>query len=112
MSTQRFFALPPVIRLNATSLYVFRLRNDKHLQAFLEETSALADKKTLLALYKQATAEPYSFLFAKLTAPRDDMFWLRFEHPLPLDAKKGTARTDVPAAPASSSSPAANESSS
>ena len=85
VSTQRFFALHPAIRLNATSLYVFRLRNDKDLQAFLEETSALADKKTLMALYKYATAEPYSFLFAKLTSPRDDMFWLRFERPLSLD---------------------------
>ena len=86
VSTQRFFALLPVIRLNASCLYVFRLRNEKDLQAFLEETFALVDKKTLLALYKRATSEPYSFLFANLIALREDMFWLRFDEPLSMDS--------------------------
>ena len=75
VSTQKFVAIHPIIRTNATELFVYRLRNQKDLDAFLEELSALYDKRTLLKLYQYATGEPYSFLYVKLTAHnRDDMF--------------------------------------
>ena len=45
VSTQKFNALHPIIRVNATALIVYRLRNHKELEAFLKETSALMDKK-------------------------------------------------------------------
>ena len=66
VSTQKFTALHPIIRVNATELFVFRLRNYKDLETFLEEVSALIDKKTLMELYQLATAEAYSFLYVKL----------------------------------------------
>ena len=51
--------------------------NQKDLDAFLEELSALYDKKTLLRLYQHATDAPYSFLYVKLTASnRNDMFYM------------------------------------
>ena len=51
--------------------------NQKDLDAFLEELSALYDKKTLLKLYQHATDAPYSFLYVKLTASnRNDMFYM------------------------------------
>ena len=37
-------------------------RNQHDLEAFLEEVSALSDKKTLLDIYNVATSEVYSFL--------------------------------------------------
>ena len=79
VSTQKFTAIHPIIRVNATELLVFRLRNFKDLEAFVEEVSALIDKKTLLEIYNIATEEPYSFLYVKLNAKkRDDMFYVKY----------------------------------
>jgi GTPase SAR1 family protein len=82
-ATQKFSAIHPIIRINATELYVYRLRNYKDLETFIEEVSAVADKKTLLDLYNVATSEPYSFLYVKLTAKsKNDMFFIRFDKKL------------------------------
>ena len=67
-STQKFRAIGNIIRTNITELYVLRLRNTHDLEAFLEEVSALADKKTLLDIYNLATDEDYSFLYVKLNS--------------------------------------------
>ena len=61
-ATQKFSAIHPIIRVNATELLVYRLRNYKGLETFIEEVSAVCDKKTLLQLYNTATSEPHSFL--------------------------------------------------
>ena len=47
VGTQKFNALSPLIRVNATELYVYRLRNYKDLETFVEEVSAIVsgDKK-------------------------------------------------------------------
>ena len=45
-----------------THLFIYRLRNYSDLEAIVEELSAIYDKKTLLEIYHQAVAEPYSFL--------------------------------------------------
>ena len=82
-ATQKFSSLHPLIRVNATELYVYRLRNYKDLETFIEEVSAVADKKTLMELYNLATSEPYSFLYVKLTAKtKNDMFFIRFDKKL------------------------------
>ncbi len=47
-STQKFRAIGNIIRINITELYVFRLRNAHDLEAFLEEVSALANKKNII----------------------------------------------------------------
>ena len=67
-ATQKFSSIAPIIRVNATELYVYRLRNYKDLETFIDEVSAVADKKTLLHIYKLATDEPYSFLYCDLRA--------------------------------------------
>ncbi len=75
VSTQKYRAISNIIRVNATNLYVFRLRNGGDLEALIDELNALTDKKTLLQLYNMATAEPYSFLFIKLNAKKlNDIF--------------------------------------
>ena len=78
-STQKFNAIHPIIRVNATELYVYRLRNTKDLDTFIEEVSAVLDKKTVLQLCNVATSEPHSFLYVKLTATnKNDMFYMNF----------------------------------
>jgi hypothetical protein len=62
-STQKYNVIAPIVRVNATQLYVFRLRNYKDLESIVEELSAVADKKTLLEIYHTATEKPYSFLY-------------------------------------------------
>jgi hypothetical protein len=49
-ATQKFAAIHPIIRVNATDLFVYRLRNYRDLETFIEEVSAVYDKKTLLEL--------------------------------------------------------------
>ncbi|MFM7052862.1 MAG: hypothetical protein ACKOYN_12150, partial [Planctomycetota bacterium] len=44
-ATQKFNALHPIIRVNATELFVYRLRNMKDLETFIDEVSAVVDKK-------------------------------------------------------------------
>ena len=77
--TQKFNAIHPIFRLNATELYVYRLRNMQELDTFIDEASTVLDKKTVLELYHIATSEPYSFLYVKLTAKdRNEMFYQNF----------------------------------
>ena len=53
------------------------------LDAFCEEVSALIDKKTVMRFYREATEEPYSFLYVRLEAKNpEDILWIRFEHRL------------------------------
>jgi hypothetical protein len=68
VSTQKFTAISTLIRVNASELYVFRLRNYLDLQTFLDELGAIAgSKQILLEMYKEATSTPYSFLYCRLT---------------------------------------------
>ena len=79
VSTQKFAALSPLIRVNACSLYVFRLRNYQDLAMFLEEVSAIVDKKTLLQMYRKATDESFGFLFVKLNSrSKQNMFMVKY----------------------------------
>ena len=84
-ATQVFNALHPIIRKNATDLYVYKLRNNKDLESLIEELSALAPKKVLLEMYSLATTEPYSFWYINLMAKKiSDMFYIRFEKKMSL----------------------------
>ena len=86
-STQKFRAIGNIIRINITELYIFRLRNHHDLEAFIEEVSALADKKTLLDIYNTATKEDYSFLYVKLNSKsKNDMFYIKFNQRIELDS--------------------------
>jgi hypothetical protein len=60
-------------------LIVYRLRNNKELESFLEEVSGLTGKKELLEIYRLATKEEYSFLYVNLSARTvNDMFFQNF----------------------------------
>ena len=47
VATQKFNAFSPIIRVNASDLYDFRLINYSDLQAFLDEVSAIAPKNDI-----------------------------------------------------------------
>ena len=86
VSTQKFASIANIIRVNATELFVFRLRNYRDLETFIEEVSALIDKKSLMEIYGLATAEPYSFLYVKLTAKkRNDLFMVNFNKKITIE---------------------------
>ena len=83
VATQKFNALSPIIKVNASDWYVFRLRNDGDLQAFLHEVSAVAPKDVILQMYNLAVDEPYSFLTVKLTSKdKNKIFLIRFDKQL------------------------------
>jgi hypothetical protein len=48
VSTQKFTSVAPIIRVNATFLCVYRLRNQKDLDSLTEELAAMVGKKELL----------------------------------------------------------------
>ena len=77
VSTQKFTAIAPIIRVNATFIIVYRLRNSKDLETFLEELSAMLTRKELVELYQLTTKEPYSFLYINLVAKTlNNMFYI------------------------------------
>ena len=79
-ATQKYNALSPIVRLNSSSLYIFKLKNQSELDTFIQEQSALIDKKTINEIYRVATEEPYSFLFVKLReSDINKIFMNRFE---------------------------------
>ena len=73
VASQRPTLLSTVLRTQATSLFVFRQRSVRDLLSFLEEYSALVDKKTLEAMYDYATSKPYGFMMVDLMRPVEQM---------------------------------------
>ena len=62
LSTLKYNVLAPIIRLNSSALFIFRRKNMNEVNSFLEENSALVDKKSLYDMYQQAVNDaPYSF---------------------------------------------------
>ena len=47
--------------------------------SFLDEYSAIIDKKTLEAMYNYATSKPYGFMMVDLMRPVDQMFHAKLE---------------------------------
>ena len=80
-ASQKLNALATIVRVNTSSLYIFKLKNIREVETFIEEQSALVDKKTLYEIYKLATDDqPYSFLFVKLReSDINKIFMIRLE---------------------------------
>ena len=82
-STQVYKVISPIVRKNLTHLFVFRLRNAADLEAWIEELSAVYDKKTLHQLYNLATEAAHSFLYINLMSKnKEDMFYVQFKSKL------------------------------
>jgi hypothetical protein len=79
-SVQMYKSLAPIIRKNATAIFIFRLRNQGDMDAILDELGALADKKTIQKIYNLATARPHSFLYINLMSHNiNEMFYINFK---------------------------------
>jgi hypothetical protein len=78
--TQKYRALEPILRINATALFVFRLRNQKDLEAVVEESAALAPRKDIERLYRRAVEKEFGFLYVDLMAKDlSRMFYSSFD---------------------------------
>ena len=85
-ATQVYKVISPIVRKNVTDLIIFKLRNYADLEGIVEELAALTDKKIIHNIYKQATAEPYAFLYGNLTAKDiNKMFWINFDKQITVD---------------------------
>ena len=83
LSTQNYNVLAPIIRLNASALFILKLKNMNEVNGFLEENSALVDKKTLYETYQQAVNfAPDSFFYAKDV---NNMFIINFQQLFEID---------------------------
>ena len=88
LSSQKGSLLNPVCRVNADSIYLFKLRNFQDLELMINEFSALVgDKKEMMNIYKQAVEDKqYSFLYINLKAKNiNEMFHIRFERYITLE---------------------------
>ena len=75
IAIQKLNDLHASIMLNWTEIFVYKLRNMKDLETFIDAASAVWAKQTFLEMYHTTTAEPYSFLYVKLTAKNhENMF--------------------------------------
>lgn len=85
LSSQKASLLNPVARVNADSIYCFKLRNYQDLDLLLNEFSALVnDKKEMLEIYKKAVEDqPYSFLYINMQ--RIPRFYIRYEKQIILE---------------------------
>ena len=109
-SVQKYRVLAPLIRANATDLIIFRLRSKHELDALVEENSAVYGPDALVAMYDEATKEPYSFLYVKLTAKAaEDMFWVRFDRRLAVGYEQADLQAPAKATPVPSSAQAASQ---
>ena len=81
LSVQKYRVLAPIIRLNSSSLYIFKLKNVSELMSFIGENSAIVDKEQLLNMYHKAVDDkPYSFLYVNMNSKDvNNMFYVRFE---------------------------------
>ena len=79
VSTQKLRLMSSAVRVNTMWYCVFRLRNQLELDALVEELSAMLPKDVLYGMYQEATREKYSFWYVNMRAPKEDMFWVRFD---------------------------------
>ena len=68
-----------IARTYFTFILVWRMRNSKERDSILEELDALVDRKTLMEMYKIATAMRHSFLYVNLLNERDQLFYKNFD---------------------------------
>ena len=69
--TQSYFTVPKNIRLNSVHYFIMKIPN-KQLQEIAFNHSSDIDFKGFMNLYKQCTANPYSFLVIDPTLASDN----------------------------------------
>ena len=64
--------MPKDVRLNSTHFFIMKIPNKRELQQIVLNHSSDIDFKDFMNIYKNCTAEPYSFLVNDATLPSDD----------------------------------------
>ena len=70
--TQSCFEVPKDVRLNSTHFFIMKIPNKGKLQQIALHHSSDIDFKDFIRIYKNCTAEPYSFLVNDTTLLSDD----------------------------------------
>ena len=91
VSSQKLRLISAAVRVNMQFICIWRLRNQLELEAVLEELSAL-----LLAMYQEATREPYSFWFIYYLKDKANMFYKRWEERFVVDGDAEPAEDQQP----------------
>ena len=69
---QSYFKVPKDVRLNPTHFFIMKIPNKRELQQISLNHSSDIDFKDFIKIYKNCTAEPYSFLVNDTTLPLDN----------------------------------------
>ena len=67
--TQSYFKVPNNFRLNSTHFFIMKIPNKRERQQIALNHSSDIDFKDFMKIYKERTAEPYSFLVNDTTLP-------------------------------------------
>ena len=59
---QSYFRVPKDVRLNYTHFYIMKIPDKRELPQVALNHSSVIDFKDFIKIYKECTAEPYSFL--------------------------------------------------
>jgi hypothetical protein len=80
VAVQKMTLVSTPIRVNATGLLGWKVRNPKEYDTIESEVTALVDRDTFREVWEVATSEAFSFLFIRLNAKSlNETFMLRFE---------------------------------
>ena len=85
VSLQKSSTVPPIIRVNISHLFYYKVRNFKEIETLQDELSAivrsdnlLESKKLIYKIYETATDEPHSFLYINLLEKNPDKMFMIF----------------------------------
>ena len=70
--TQSYCKVPKDVRLNSTHFFIMKIPNKRELQPIALNHSSDIDSKDFIKIYKNCTAEQYSFLVNDTTLRSDD----------------------------------------
>ena len=74
--TQSYFKVPKNVRLNSTHFFIKKIPNRREIQEIARNHSSDISTKDFINIYRECTAEPYSFLVNDATLASDNT--LRF----------------------------------
>jgi len=90
-STQSYFAVPKVCRLNSTHIILKKLSTVRDLRLILSDHTLGVSKEELLDMYKQCTEVPGDFLMIATVASPGEKFRHNFLNIIPVEDKDESA---------------------
>ena len=87
VSLQTSSTVPPIIRVNISQLFYYKVKNFKEIEILQDELSAIVrsdnlheSKKLIYRIYETATDEPHSFLYINLLEKNPDKMFMKNFH--------------------------------